>query len=362
MSTTASTEAPPHARSDDRPPRVLQALAGAAAGGAEKFIVRLILALDRAGVAQRVLIRPHANWVAALRAGGLDPVPAPFGRRLDLRTRPAFRREIDRFRPDIVLTHMSRASALCPRGRFVHIARLGGYYDLKYYRSCHHLVGNTADIRAYFLRCGWPPQRAHYIPNFVDEGPPACPCPRARLATPDSPPLLLALGRLHVHKAFDILLAALARLPGVWLWLAGAGPLDSELKRLAADLGVADRVRFLGWVDDVRPLLAAATVCVMPSRFEPLGNVVLEAWTQGVPMVAAASQGPGALIADGDSGLLVPIDDAPALASAIGRVLADPALAARLVAGGRRAYAASFTESAVVGRYLALFRDVLAAS
>jgi glycosyltransferase involved in cell wall biosynthesis len=346
--------------SEHPPLRLLHAMAGAAAGGAEKFVVRLCLALQRRGVEQRALIRGHANWVAQLRAGGIEPVEAPFGKWLDITTPRLFRREIARFRPDIVLTHMSRPSAMCPRGDFVHMARLGGYFDLKYYRRCDHLIGNTPDIRDYFLRHGWPAERAHVVSNFALETPPAPPVDRAAYGTPGDVPLLVALGRLHADKAFDVLLSALVRMPGCHLWIAGEGPLLGDLTRQVAVHGLGDRVRFLGWVADPSALFGAADVCVMPSRWEPLGNVILEAWQHGIPMVAASSQGPGFLIRSEANGLLVPVDDACALAVALLRVLNDRDLAARLVAGGRETYATRFSEAAIVDQYLDLFARVLA--
>lgn len=337
--------------------RVLQAMAGARHGGAEAFFVRLCLALRRAGLTQRLLIRSEPSRAATLRAGGLDPVEVRFGGPLDLASRRAFRAEVDRFRPDVVLTWMSRATAACPRGAFVHAARLGGYYNLKYYRRADHLIGNTRDICEHAMRSGWPPERVHYLPNFVDAAR-AAPASRAQYDTPDGAPLLLALGRLHPNKAFDVLLDALADLPGVWLWLFGEGPLRAELQRRAERLGVAHRVRMPGWTPAPGPLYAAADVVVVPSRLEPLGNVVIEAWAQEKPVVAASSVGPAALIRDGVSGVLAPPNDAGALAGALRRVLESRELAAELAAGGRKAYEAEFTEAAVVRRYLAFFAEV----
>ena len=126
-------------------------------------------------------------------------------------------------------------------------------------------------------------------------------------------------------------------------------------------MGLAGRVRFLGWRSDVPALLAACDLLVCPSRHEPLGNVVLEGWAQGRPVVAAAAQGPSALISEGETGVLVPPDDVGALADALARVLDDRALAARLAAGGQAAYEAAFTERAVVARYLELFEAVAGA-
>jgi len=333
---------------------VLQAMAGARHGGAEAFFVRLCLALGRAGLEQRLLIRRDPERAAVLRAGGLEPVELRFGRPLDFATSRRFREEVDLFRPDVALTWMSRATAACPRDGFVHAARLGGYYNLKYYRRADHLVGNTRDICEHAMRSGWPPERVHYLPNFVDARH-ALPTPRASLDTPEDAPLLLALGRLHENKAFDVLLEALAELPGVWLWLVGEGPLRPELEKQAERLGVAHRLRMPGWTADPAPLYAAADAVAVPSRIEPLGNVVIEGRAQGRPVVAAAAAGPAALLRDGVSGLLTPCEDARALAAALRRVLESAELRQELAAGGLAAYEAEFTEAAVVDRYMDFF-------
>jgi glycosyltransferase involved in cell wall biosynthesis len=337
--------------------RLLQAMAGAHHGGAETFFVRLAIALQQAGEEQRVLIRRDAERAALLRRSGVAVQELAFGGIFDRRTRGDFRRAISEFRPRLVLTWMSRATQACPRGDFVHVARLGGYYDLRYYRRCDHLIANTRDIATYLEREGWPAERTHYLPNFVasEKAPPLS---RAALGTPEDAPLALALGRFHANKAFDVLLDAMAKLPRLHLWLAGEGELRAALERQAARLGLGDRLRFLGWRDDVAALLAAADLLVCPSRHEPLGNVIIEAWAAGVPVVAAASEGPSALVAEGNSGLLVPVDDAAALARAIERVATDKALRARLVDGGRAAHDAAFGEARVVALYRDFFQKV----
>src|SRR5690348_16597527 len=337
--------------------RLLQAMAGARHGGAEAFFVRLASALAQAGQEQHVLIRRDSERAAALRQAGIAPVELPFRGTLDLATRWRFRRAVAEFRPAIVLTWMSRATQACPPGDFVHVARLGGYYDLKYYRRCDHLIGNTRDIVAYLQRQGWPAERAHYLPNFSARTD-AAPVARSALATPPDAPLALALGRLHVNKGFDVLLAALARAPRLHLWLAGEGDLRATLERQAAALGIAERVRFLGWRDDIPALLAAADFLVCPSRHEPLGNVVIEAWAAGLPVIATTSEGPRALIAEGESGLLVPVDDAHALARAMLRLAEDRELHTRLAAAGRAAHSAEYSEPRVVGLYRDFFAQV----
>jgi glycosyltransferase involved in cell wall biosynthesis len=308
--------------------RTLQAMAGAKHGGAEAFFERLAIALDRAGEEQKLVIRHDPERVARLRQAGLDPAELPFGGLFDFATKPQLAQIIAAFRPRVVLTWMNRATRLCPRGDFVHVARLGGYYDLRYYRDCDHLIGN----------------------------PVAEPVARASLDTPAGVPLALALGRLHPNKAFNTLLPAVARVKGLHLWLAGEGPLAADLKRLTALLRIEDRVRFLGWRDDVGGLLAACDMLVCASRIEPLGNTIIEAWAARKPVVAAASSGPAELIADGKNGLLVPIGDVGALAAAMERLVSDSALAGALAASGREAFDAQFSEA----RGVAAYREFLA--
>lgn len=330
--------------------RVLQAMAGAEFGGAEAFFTRLVLALGRAGLDQRVIIRRNPARAEALKAGGIEPVELAFGGLLDWRTPRAFKREIRAYRPDVVLTWMNRASRMCPTGDFVHVGRLGGYYDLKYYRTCDHLIANTEDIREYVIGDGWPAEKAHYLPNFVTEER-AKPLSRRPFYTPESAPLVLALGRLHENKAFDVLLKAISRVPNVYLWIAGEGPLRKDLEKLAVNLAVKPRVRFLGWREDTASLLAAADLFVCPSRHEPLGNVIIEAWAQGVAVVAADSYGPGTLIEHRESGILVPVDDDVTMGRAIRNLLEDNDLRDRIARQGYEVYAENFTEKMVVEQY-----------
>ena len=341
--------------------KILQIMAGADTGGAELFFERLCIAMNKQNsIEQRVLIRKNTDRKKRLETGGVNPVELKFGGKLDWQTPCAIKREIKSFKPDIVLTWMNRATNMCPApkgGDFVHVARLGGYYDLKYYQTCDHLVGNTQDIVDYLIKENWPAERTHYLPNFVTEEV-AEPHNRKTYFTPDKAPLLLAMGRLHENKAFDILLQAMARVPEAYLWIAGDGPLGDQLDKLAEKAGVKPRVRFLGWRDDTAALLSTADLFVCPSRHEPLGNVVIEAWAHNTPVVAADSYGPRTLIEHLETGVLVPVDDPAMLARGIKNVLCDPSLADRMVEKGRAEYEANFTEDIVVNQYLEFFEKV----
>jgi glycosyltransferase involved in cell wall biosynthesis len=331
--------------------RIAQIMAGAPHGGAEAFYERLCLALHDAGEQVLPIIRRDAGRAATLRAGGLAPVELGFGGPLDLLTGPRLRGALTGFAPAVAIAWMNRAAGFAPKGAWTLVGRLGGYYDLKYYRRCDHLVANTRDIVRWIVAQGWPEARTHYLPNFADDLAGVAPA-----ALPGGT-RLLAMGRLHRNKGFDIALRALASLPGAHLSIAGEGPERAALASLAAELGVTDRVTFLGWRSDIGALLAGCDIFVCSSRHEPLGNIVLEAWSAARPVVAAAAQGPTELVTDDETGLLVPVEDAGALASAVAALAADPQRAARLAQSGRAAYERDFAKAAVVARW----RDFLAA-
>jgi glycosyltransferase involved in cell wall biosynthesis len=329
-------------------------MAGAAQGGAELFFERLIIALHRAGDAVLPVIRPDPARLARLRAGGLHPVGLRFGGPLDLLTKPRAARALHAFGAEVAVAWMSRAAFHAPRGAWPVVGRLGGYYPLKYFRHCDHLVGNTRDITRWIAAQGWPTDRIAYLPNFVTDFADSIPAPRAALGVPEGAKLVLALGRLHRVKGFDVLIHAMSSIVDAHLVIAGEGPERAALEAVIAKSGLRDRVHLAGWRTDVGALLRASDVFVSSSRHEPLGNMVLEAFAAGVPVVAAAAEGPRDLITDGRDGVLVPIDDAMALGRAITRVLA--AGGRDLAIAGRARFEAEFAEPVVV----AAWRDYLA--
>lgn len=336
---------------------VLQLLGSAADGGAETYFTDLTLALQADGGDQAAVIRAHPARQERLHDAGVPVLTAPFGGLLDRQTEGEIILMARRQETRVLVSWMNRASRFAPEGPWARVGRLGGYYNLKYYRGCDRLVANTEDILAYLIREGWPAERALVIPNFAEPGPHA-PAERSAHDTPPDAPLLLGMGRLHVDKAHDVSLRALAKLKDAWLWIAGSGPLDRELKALARQLGVEDRVRFLGWREDASALYRAADVVVFPSRDEPLGNVVLQAWAHDKPVVAARSPGPAALIRNEEDGLLHDLEDHEGLAAAVARLLHSDGLAQRLVQAGRARLAAEFSKPAVVAQWRTLFAEL----
>jgi glycosyltransferase involved in cell wall biosynthesis len=347
------------------PLRILQVMAGAAHGGAEMAFVDMCIAMHDAGQVVEVVTRPNDLRVPLLEKAGLIVHQLRFGGALDIITTARLKKIIRAFKPDIVQTWMSRAAQKTPAWTpgmaippYLVVSRLGGYYKVGHFRQTDYFVTVTPDIKRFLLENGIAADRVAQINNFAETEPACAPADRARENTPADAVLLLALGRLHPSKAFDTLLRAMVDLPGVYLWIAGEGPLRDELHTLRSTLGLDDRVRFLGWRDDRAALLRACDVCVFPSRFEPFGTVFVQAWAQGVPVVSTASDGPRQYIRDGHDALLVGVDDIPALTAAIRRMLDDPGLRAGLVENGLARYQAEFTKDRVVAQYLDFFQAI----
>ena len=339
---------------------LVQSLAGAEFGGAENFYTRLVCAIAEVeDIRQTACTRDNPRRVQELQVAGVPVELFRFGGRFDVLDHYRYRRALKRLSPDVVLTYMNRASVLTPRGSYKLMCRLGHYYDLKYYRHADYWIGNTQGICDYIVRGGMPAERVLHIPNFVDEAPVQA-ARREDLGAPGDAPLLLAAGRLHRNKAFDVLLRALPQVPDATLWLAGEGPERNALQSLVGELGLAGRVRFLGWRDDVGALMQAADAFVCPSRHEGLGGIVLEAWYHQCPIVATASQGPAELIEDGATGRLVPVDAVDELAGAINAVLSSPDQAVAMANRARARYDAHYARSVIVQRYAEVIRQVAA--
>ena len=326
-------------------------------GGAERFFVNLVNALGERGVEQRFVIRPHRVWKSEIAHLG-EIIEnnyrriSPTSIWLEWRVRKLARS----WQPDAILAWMPRAARLIPAtGDAVKFVRLGDFpRHLRHFRYCDFIVGNIPGIGLHCQNLGWD-KPVVTISNFPREVSPV-PVDRQLLDTPEDAFVISSSGRFVPRKGMDLLVRAVARIPGAFLWLLGEGKELDALKQLAQDEGVADRVRFAGWVDEPIHYVAASDLFCMPSRHEPLGNVVLEAWKAGVPTVSTRSEGPSWYMKDGDNGLLVDIDDLDALVDAINRVRADPGLGSRLVANANRTLDAMFSKERIVDFYIAAFQ------
>jgi glycosyltransferase involved in cell wall biosynthesis len=342
--------------------RILHIMAGKGNGGAELYSTDVMLSLHEAGLDQCVVMRETAPRSPMLTAAGLRMAPEILRSSFKPWQALQLRRLISREQPDIIHCWMRRAASLVPASAAAQAAVIGwfgDYEDLPHFAHCTHFVGVTQDLVRHMRENGVPPDRAAYIPTFPSVEL-LLPLNRAELATPAHAKLLLTLSRLHATKGLDTLIGALPALPDCYLWLAGDGPERKNLESLATRLGVLRRVRFLGWRTDRGALLRAADICVLPSRYEPFGTVILDSWSMHTPLVACNSDGPRAYIRDRENGMIVPADDAAALAGAIRAVLDDDDLRERIAERGYAEYSAGFTREAVTRQWLNYYNGLMA--
>jgi glycosyltransferase involved in cell wall biosynthesis len=339
-------------------------------GGAERIVIQLAADTVRRGDAVTVASAGGA-WVEQVLAAGADHVLVP----LDRRTVPAtlgaavrLAAVVRRFRPELVHAQNVRATvaaalalALTRRGRrpalltTVHglapqdfppaarLLRLVGSDVI----ACAPTVGRA------LLAAGFPPRRLEVITNGVAVQPPSeadLAAARRRFAV-GGRPLVVGMGRLVPQKAWPTLIEAAWQFQDVDVLVAGDGPLRSELEAAAAAAG--NRVRFVGPVDRPAALVALASCVVSTAAWEGLPLALLEALTLGAPVVATAVDGVVDVV-PGDAAVLVPPGDPTVVAAAVNRVLADPALAARLSRAARDASGAWALDT-MLARYRARY-------
>jgi glycosyltransferase involved in cell wall biosynthesis len=233
---------------------------------------------------------------------------------------------------------------------------------------CDRLVGNSHAVVDFYRGLGVPDDRLEMIySGIADEPAPGVDraAVLAELGFPADAILVLFAGRLAAQKRVGDLLKTLDLLqhiqPNLRTAIAGDGPLRAELEATAGHYELADKVRFLGHRDDVPRLMAASDLVVLPSEYEGLPNVVLEAMLLSRPVVATSAPGTTEVVVDGETGVLAPIGDAPKMARAIRDLVRDPDRARAMGAAGRARALADFRADAMVERFADLYERLAAA-
>jgi glycosyltransferase involved in cell wall biosynthesis len=209
---------------------------------------------------------------------------------------------------------------------------------------------------------GWPAAKIDVVHNGVDLDEfvlPPDPGVRSELAGNRQGPVFLTVARLDQQKGHDVLLRAATGVAEGSFVFAGEGPERRRLEVLAAELQLDDRVVFLGRRSDVPDLLAAADVFVLPSRFEGSSLAILEAMASGKPIVCSAIGGTDELVVHGETGLLVPVEDANALTAALRELAADSSLRTRLGAAARKRAEQCFSLATSTSRVERIYEELL---
>lgn len=327
-------------------------------GGAERFFVSLANAFGERGVEQHFIIRPSHTWEGLIEK--LGPIWFNNYRYFSLSSfllEWRVKRLIKTWQPDAVMAWMPRASRLIPNmDGPVKLTRLGDYpVHLRNFKNPDVLVGNQPGIATHSQDLGWD-KPIRTISNFARQVTPV-PVSRGALDTPEDAFVISSAGRFVNRKGMDFLIRAAARVPNAYLWLIGEGKERDALEALAQSEGIAERTRFIGWVDEPIHYIAASDLYGMTSRHEPLGNVVLEAWQAKVPVVATRSEGPSWYIVDGRNGVLTDIDDLDPYVAGLQKIKDDPAFGAKMVEGGSAQLDTLFSKRGIVDQYLDLFEN-----
>ena len=301
-------------------------------------------------------------------AGGCDAADItlvePPSRFYDAGAVRAHRRALKQSRPELCIVnlrtpyaalHGTVAALLVPRLRVVAVehsslpsrsraARLLKRITSR--RLAAHIAVSERTAGTIAADAGPPSGRITIVPNGVPE--PAGGTTELGLRSP----VVGAVGRLDHLKGFDVLIDALAELPGVTAVIAGDGPAREALVQRARERSVADRFRVLGWQQEIGPFVRSLDVFVLPSRLEGMSLALLEAMAARAAVVATDVGGTREAIASGETGLLVPPDDAPALAAAVRQLLDNEHLRERIGARAREVWLARFTEQRMQESYV----------
>lgn len=345
--------------------RITQIMLGKGFGGAERSFVDTALAMAARGHDVQAIC--HKNFSKKHLLDGVanltvETVSAKG--EWDFITPRRIAGFIKRFGSEVVHTQLKRAAWHGGRGAAMAgvpaVSKLHNYVKLERYKYIHTLIGTTPDQERHALTNGWPSERVTVIPNFSR----VIPASEAR-APSGRPVRLLTYGRYVHKKGFDVLLRAFRQLvdSGVdaRLVIGGQGDELASLTALCSELDLDDRVELGVWIEDVSVTLDESDLFVLPSRDEPFGIVMLEAMARGLPIVSTKTQGPSQVLDDSNA-YLVEIGSEDALFEAMRQAIAEPEKAKAKASNALALYCSDYFEGAVVPRFEALYRDVIAQS
>lgn len=348
--------------------------------GGQNQLWLLAHGLRERGYRQWLVTRPGSALGERARAAGFDVLDNPWRGEVDPRGYAGLRRRIARHRPDVVHAHDAHslmpaavaARLIRPRPAVVGHRRVDfpirghALSRWKYARGPDRLIAISETVRRVLLEGGVPADRIALIPSGIELETPSAPegpSLRDRLSAPAGAPVVLTIASLADYKDHPTLVEAAARLaprePMTRWGVCGGGGLLEPVRAEVERRGLAERLRYLGFVPGARGWLPEADVFCLSSKTEGLGTSVLDAMAAGVPVAASAGGGIPEMIEHEVTGLLAPVGDGAALAAAVDRLLDEPGLARQLAAAARERVRA-FDIRRTVERTEALYRELVA--
>lgn len=338
-------------------------------GGAENAFVRILTGLkERGWDVHSVSLRDSGPMAEKLRAAGVPVTTLSCRGLADIRAFWRLRRVVRTVQPTAVLSFLhqanfySRLASVSSGAAVVSGIRVADGRRAVIWpdRLTKNLVRQYVGVSSSVMEkhqswCRISSDICSSIPNGVD-------VPVATATVPRDKNRILFVGRLTAQKSPGLLLTAVSQLirdgDQVHVQIVGDGPLRSELKGQARDLGMADSVEFLGQRSDVEDLMQRSTVLVLPSQWEGMPNVVLEAMANQLPVIATDVDGISDVVTNETDGVLVPSGNAKALAKAIQRVLSDQTFQSRLAENALQKVQADYCWSGVIDRYDRLLTEL----
>lgn len=356
--------------------RIVHVLHSHGYGGAESHAL-LMMKLQREAGHDVCYAGPMDSWLGReCEMAGIACEHIPMHGLFDLWSHWRLRSLLKRVRADIVHGHLIRGAMYAGRAGHRHRAPVAictahATTARTHMQRCAHIIAVSGAVRDGLLAAGYAQRDVSLVYNGVPEGPPP-PSPeqraalRAELGIPFDTFAVAHVGRFVRDKGQDLLVRAMRSVPaGVHLYLIGdpATEFGSQVQALlAAEPALASRVHCLGFRPDVQRLLPAFDGFALASRREALSIAIIEAFAARVPVVATRVGGVPEIVRHEDTGLLVPPEDAQALAQGITRLNQDADLRAHLVTNGERLYTAELTARSMVEHTLALYQHCLGSS
>lgn len=342
--------------------RILYVITPSRLSGAERMLLRMARVQRRHGDSVRVLSKPLDAFERAAADDGIEMVTGAIGGKLNLRACPTIVEHIQRFAPDVVLTMHSTGTlwgVRAARKAGVPCVALMQAANTRWpYTTAPAAVGCAEFVRQHLIAGGMSPDRVYAIPNGIEPEPylddEDRDQARSDLGLTPSDLAVGTLAHFTPRKAHSDLLDAAAivtrSVPELVLLWAGEGPLETKLRQQAARLGLADRVRFLGYRTDAPRLHRAFDIFALPSLLEGLPLAVLEAMASARPCVVTAVSGNPELVDDGVTGCLVPPRDPEAMAQALIRLATNDEARRTMGLAGRKRIMEMFTLDGLMQR------------
>jgi glycosyltransferase involved in cell wall biosynthesis len=355
-----------------------------AIGGGEKWLVRQASTWREQGMEPLIVCQPDSGLRKLCEAAGLPAHPLRMRHDVDLRAALALSRIFRSHSADVVLccnerafrlaapaTRLAASPALLYRNGLTATFKNRGINRFLF-RWVSRMVVNTEALREEMAAFGWMrPEQLQVInngivPQLYDPDPAARERLRAEQRTPPDRAVAAVVARVTEDKGQVETTQAVAELcrdgADLDLWIVGEGSLQPRLEAQARELGIAERVRFLGFRTDVAAVYQAIDILVQASYREGLGNALLEAMASSRPIVASAVGGTPDVVVPGETGELVPAYDAGAIRDALAPLVASPELRRQYGENGRRRVEQHFRLEGETAAWCRLFADVARSS